>query len=730
MSGMKGDSIQKVRMNLRPISRWLPFPVYGLLSLAVLGPLLKPGYILALDSGYSLYQPFANKFFGLDEWYISATLPSDFIISLLNGIMPVWVWQKVALLLIFFLAGIGAHRIFPIKGLPQYYAGILYMINPFTAARFFAGHWGLLAGYAIIPFGIKAFLDLLESGSTRDIIKVVIFTTLAGLIQIHSVFLLLLAYLVLFVARLIATGRDRTGVLRQFKSVGAAAGLFLWLNLYWLVPSLTAEGTIIQATSANEMNLFAPQATSQFGVAFDLASMHGFWRIGYIYSQDLIPCYWLLFLVILYFAISGISSLWWASDRTSESHQAAKRLLIPFVSLGIISLFLAMGAAVDFTRSIYTWVYNMVPFFIGFRDSQKFIALLCLFYSYAGALGLSEITGIFRKKGRLAKVACMAIALVAILTPLAYAFTMFGTNGQLKVTDYPQEWYEANDLLNQDESDFNVLFLPWHHFMDYSWLPNTQKRMGNTTHLFFDKPVISGDNMELMGLYSQSNNPISKYVEFVLDKGNGINNLGELMAPLNVKYVILVNEVDYKLYDFLYRQNDLSIMMQKPGLTLFINDHPTTRVYGVDSAIYIQNLDEYLELSQSQDVMEHLYIMGKGKSDKETNKMEALNFIRESPVRYQIEKTSRKYTIYTVPQNVNTNYWEYNGEKSRKNLGFMPAFASSPGGGELTYVRFYRVYLPSYIVSLLALILILYYLFSGSLRLPSRQARPKGHLLL
>jgi len=35
--------------------------------------------------------------------------------------------------------------------------------------------------------------------------------------------------------------------------------------------------------------------------------------------------------------------------------------------------------------------------------------------------------------------------------------------------------------------------------------------------------------------------------------------MGELLAPLNVKYVILVNEADYQTYDFLKNQKDLSV---------------------------------------------------------------------------------------------------------------------------------------------------------------------------
>lgn len=55
---------------------------------------------------------------------------------------------------------------------------------------------------------------------------------------------------------------------------------------------------------------------------------------------------------------------------------------------------------------------------------------------------------------------------------------------------------------------------------------------------------------------------------------NHIDNLGALLAPLNVKYIILVHEADYTDYDFLYHQRDLKVELERQVLTLFKNQHP------------------------------------------------------------------------------------------------------------------------------------------------------------
>ena len=198
-------------------------------------------------------------------------------------------------------------------------------------------------------------------------------------------------------------------------------------------------------------------------------------------------------------------------------------------------------------------------------------------------------------------------------------------------------------------------------------------------------------------------------MEFLLGNASSVNNLGELLAPLNVKYVLLVHEVDYASYDFLYQQEDLTIELEKPGITLLKNEHSTARAYGVNSVVYIDSLEEYPELSTEQDVMEHLYVMGDGTGNDSSARMEKLAVTEKNPAKYQVAGSNQTYTVFTVPQNMSTQCWEYNGDKSPlQNLGIMPAFSSSPDDGEITYTRFYYVYLPSYIISAVALGLMVY----------------------
>jgi hypothetical protein len=683
---------------------FVPYIFYALLSLAILNFLLGKGYILTLDSPLSFGFDASGHFYGLNEWansvfaISSAATPFCIFWETICKLIPPWILEKLALFLIFFLMGLGMHKLLPVKGTARYYSGLLYVVNPFTYTRFLAGQWGVLTAYAFFPFAIKAWLELLEQGSSKSAIKVAVLSTLVGLLQIQGFFLLFLAFLIILLVKLIKECKNFSVVARKCRFIFVSAGLFCGLNLYWLLPVLTTKNNIISKISQLDMYFFAPKASSAFGVVFDTASMYGFWRGSYIYAKDFIPFWWLLFILIFFVAVYGFIYYF--------RNKKIGWFVVSLAIMWFIGLVLALGAATNLTGPVFEWLWKNISFFSSLRDSQKFVALLCLVYAVLGGLGIRALIKIIRRySNRLARVTFRILIVGALITPCIYSFTIFGFYGQLKTTDYPEQWYEVNEYLNQDKADFNVLFLPWHMYMNYSWLPDTDKNLANPAQQFFNKPVIAGDNIEIPGVYSESTNPISNYVEFLLSNGPKIDNLGELLAPLNVKYVILVNEADYQLYDYLYQQQDMKVVMEKPGITLFENEYSTARTYAVDSVVHIQSLNDYLKLSQTQDVMEHVYILGSGTDTGATEPLTPIKTVESSPVSYQLGGTSQNYTVFTFPQNVSTENWTYNGQKPvMTNLGFMPVFGSSIEGGNIIYTRFYHIYLPCYIVSFLILI--------------------------
>ncbi len=273
--------------------------------------------------------------------------------------------------------------------------------------------------------------------------------------------------------------------------------------------------------------------------------------------------------------------------------------------------------------------------------------------------------------------------IISLITPLIYSFTFFnGFAGQIKPTDYPSDWYEINNLLNQDKQDSKILFLPWHLYMNFGWVNNTNKRIANPARNFFDKEVISGENAEIGGINSEANTPEQVYIGSLLAKRDNITDFGELVSILNVKYIILTKESDYKKYFFLFNQTDLELVKETETLYVFKNRYEVNKIYQTDD---ISNIGAEKTI---------------------------LDYEKINPVKYRLgDHISKKYIIFTEPYSED---WKLDGREPVKAYGVINAYEAGSKNKEIIFDRFYKINLPSYIISLVTfVVLIMLYLGIG-----------------
>jgi hypothetical protein len=151
------------------LNRLRPWLEYAALAVLIMGPLLLPGYILTLDMVWTPHTP--------------------------GG----WLEQKILLLGIFIMAGVGAHKLVA-KRMGQgaaYVAGLIFVINPFTYTRLMAGQYLVLAGYALLPWCVRALVGVLERPRPRRGIALGVWAVVIGAVSIHAVgFMALLAAVV------------------------------------------------------------------------------------------------------------------------------------------------------------------------------------------------------------------------------------------------------------------------------------------------------------------------------------------------------------------------------------------------------------------------------------------------------------------------------------------------------------------------------------------------------
>jgi len=264
------------------------------------------------------------------------------------------------------------------------------------------------------------------------------------------------------------------------------------------------------------------------------------------------------------------------------------------------------------------------------------------------------------------------IIIISIITPFIYSFTFFnGFAGQIKPTDYPPDWYQINNFLNEDKQDFKILFFPWHGYMDFKWVNNTQKRIANPAKNFFDKETISATNVEIGQIYRQDNAPDQLYIDSLIRNRDNITNFGELISILNIKYILLTKEVDYKSYFFLFNQSDIELVKDTENLYVFKNKIEVKKIYQTDD---ISNISKRTDLY----------------------------YEKINPVNFKLGKSTKKYIVFTEPYSED---WQLDGKKGMKIYDVINAYENK--GNNIRFERFYKINLPSYIISIVTFIILI-----------------------
>lgn len=668
--------------------RYLPIIIYTSVSIIVLGRLLFPGFVLTLDMVFSPNGTDINVsdwFYGLDT-QVFGGLPFSLLLKGLASIIPMWIIQKVILFLILFLSGFSAHWFCQSKNQTgKYFAGLLYMLNPFVYVRFMAGHWLLLLGYAVAPFAIKAMVSFIDEQTLKNTIVMTLLITLVAVFSSHMVILVLFVFVVILSVGFVRHRGEPGKRMKTAKGVGLASAVFFVLNVFWIWPILTSHSILSEITREDLYAFTAKSWGTGPTVLFSIASMHGFWRGGYRYISDIVPFWYVIYGLILFVTVYGFIR------RFRDKHIGL--LVIALTVVAVLALALGTGVSTPYFSGFFEFLFNRIFFFRGFRDSQKFVALLALSYSYLGGIGVGELFLAIRRKKKAFANAFIVFVLVAV--PVYSINMLDGFNGQLRSTWYPFEWTEVNKFLDAQEGDFNVLFLPWHWYMTFSW---SDDRIMNPAESFFDRKIIQGKNIEIGTIETQSPRPEQRYIGFLMEHRNQIENLGMFIAPLNIKYVLLAKEADFKEYGFVDKQKDLKLVFENSRLSVYENLHPIAAVYHTDNIRQIKDWEELLEAFKSggSDTMDFAILMNNHSNVVTPSTFYPLRYSRISPIKYEVQCPEKGFIILSVPYDEG---WELDAAGSLPNLGVTNAFYV-PGSGSYTvsYGRF-RVLLVAYLLS-------------------------------
>ena len=332
--------------------------------LIIIIPLLSGKYIFAFDSIPKIH---FDSFYGEIVPVYGGTLFFDFVYSRIMN------FQKIILFLILFLSGYSISHLFQkisSSKASQLYASTLYIFNPYVYIRLVSGHWPMLFSYAVLPFLLKTFMDLLEKKKKKEMIKFVFILSIIA----FNIHILIISFIIIGIIFLSWYNKNRD--IRIFQIIISSLILFILLNSYWILPVLTAQNTQIENIGEKDYEAFAPK-----GGLVDIASMYGFWNEGYLSPKDFLPGWQILYLVILALAIIGFIS--YSKDQEIGIYVKA------FAVIGILGFILASGVNGPF-GDIVRWLFDNT-LLKGFRDSHKFVAMMVLAYAVLGGLGIKKI---------------------------------------------------------------------------------------------------------------------------------------------------------------------------------------------------------------------------------------------------------------------------------------------------------------------------------------------------
>jgi hypothetical protein len=422
------------------------------LGLLALGPGLRRGFLLSYDMVFVPREPFTSAMFGLSGGPPRA-VPSDFAVAVASRLLPADIVQKLVLLLIFVLACSGAAALLDREpALARLAAAVFYGWNPYVAERLIIGQWALLAGYAGLPWVLRAGLALGRDSTGRGAARLVA----ALLPAIVSGFASMAVSALVLVPVALAS--------RNARAVAVSLAALTAGSLPWLIPSLLHT---VYADPGG-VAAFASRADTPFGTVGSLVMLGGMW------NADTVPKAYggpwsAIWLAVVLAALAGYVLIGCRRPGRWPGLTAA----------ALVSLAIACIGITEPGRALLRGAIRGWPAFAILRDAQQFIAPLALAEAIGFGLAVAWCVRprpfgqkIDNERGSLTPPSPappaprdplgLALGVLALVTPLLLLPGLaWGAAGRLRPAWYPASFLAAARAIDASPGPGAVLLLPW-----------------------------------------------------------------------------------------------------------------------------------------------------------------------------------------------------------------------------------------------------------------------------
>jgi len=384
-----------------------------------------------------------------------------------------------------------------------------------------------------------------------------IWTSLIAILSIHTIGLLVVlvasGIMAIFLTQKTVVGYGT----RLSRSLALALGLFLVINSFWIVPLELGKNSTAQAISSfttADQQAFATLGSNLANKVINVLQLQGFWAEGenlYLLPQEAFPLWGIAVIGLWIVVYIGARSLWKQKQR------------LPVIWFGTAAILATLLAATN----LLPLLGKHIGLLAGYREPQKFVGLVALAFAVFVGYAIPAILVRCQQKKPVTFNAVFAglLVLPILLTPTMYGAFAF----QLMPHHYPADWDMINAQLSNDKSKGRVLFLPWHLYMQFGF---TDRITVNPAAQYFNKDVIVSNSLEYHDASPTVPSHEKTQIGTILKTAKNYRDLGAELNSHHIKYILLAREQDYKSYDYLSKQKDLSLVAQTTHFDMYRNE--------------------------------------------------------------------------------------------------------------------------------------------------------------
>lgn len=354
---------------------------------------------------------------------------------------------------------------------------LIFFFNPFVYARIMIGQVGVILSYLFLPVFMFYLLTLFKDFQPKTAIKAALAAALVSNFQAQYFAFIILIFIITLISFYFSKNSEKD--IKKYAKISLIfLAIFIVFNIY-LIQGLFSDNIFSSINSQHE-SFFAPKPDAGISAISKIIGMWGFWReLAYTTPYDKLSSLWYIMLLIIIILL-----IWGYYNDMNFSHSKT------FFAMWWIGILFAAGISHPFTAPIFDFLFKNLPFFNGFRDSHKFLALTAFAYAYFIPIGIYDIAERLKAK----KLTNYAIIAIAALFIIAYSYPMINLSSQINSTQYPSSYAELNTFLQTHQTNNYIIYLPWQTYLTYQWTYQTSSdgRIAAPINQIIQAPVLVG----------------------------------------------------------------------------------------------------------------------------------------------------------------------------------------------------------------------------------------------